>query len=301
MEKTEKNKGNMRKQVPVRSIGDLFTRKDKNKDGLMIRSLEWTYAFALEPGVSGLKSADDLAQKYLQGNGSLDQKINDLILAEDAKAGFSGFATGFGGLITLPIMISLNIVSVLFIQVRMIIAIALMAGFDVNDEKIKMLIFACLFDAVEEQGGEEPEEKSGITLENKGTELIAIDLAIELGLTGLDQGVRLGVNEGTRLGLKEGTRLGLKEGTRLGLKEGLKQSVSQGARHGMKFINQDPLKTTQMTVGGNIATQMGNRTAANYSSLIPVLGGIIGGTIDTFFTHHIGKIAKKTFLRKKRD
>ena len=37
-----------------------------------------------------------------------------------------------------------NITSVLFIQVRMIAAIAIMGGHDVNDDRVKTLVYACL-------------------------------------------------------------------------------------------------------------------------------------------------------------
>jgi uncharacterized protein (DUF697 family) len=60
-----------------------------------------------------------------------------------SKAGASGFLTSVGGLITLPVAIPANMASVLFIQVRMIAAIAHMAGYDLKDDKVKSLVYIC--------------------------------------------------------------------------------------------------------------------------------------------------------------
>jgi hypothetical protein len=47
-------------------------------------------------------------------------------------------------LITLPVALPANITSVLFVQIRMIAAIAHLGGYDVKDDKVKTLVFACL-------------------------------------------------------------------------------------------------------------------------------------------------------------
>lgn len=52
--------------------------------------------------------------------------------------------TGLGGIITLPVAIPANIASVLFVQVRMIAAIAHLGGYDVKNDKVKTLVYACL-------------------------------------------------------------------------------------------------------------------------------------------------------------
>ena len=52
--------------------------------------------------------------------------------------------TGLGGLFTLPVTVPTNISIVLAVQVRMIAAIAIMGGHDVNDDRVKTMAFACL-------------------------------------------------------------------------------------------------------------------------------------------------------------
>ena len=110
---------------------------------VILRALDFAYEKALE-GPSGLDSAWHLARDYKSQKGSPLDQVNSLIRWQNTKAATSGFITGLGGLITLPVSVPANITSVLFIQVRMIAAIAIMGGHDVNDDKVKTLVYACL-------------------------------------------------------------------------------------------------------------------------------------------------------------
>lgn len=110
---------------------------------LIMQSLEWAYAKAVN-GVVGLGSAEELAQEYLKEGDSLPEQINNLIRWQNAKAGTSGFLTGIGGIMTIPVTLPANITSILYIQLRMIAAIAIMCGYDVKDDKVKTLAYSCL-------------------------------------------------------------------------------------------------------------------------------------------------------------
>lgn len=76
----------------------------------------------------GLDSADEMAQDYLRGDGSLEDRVNSLIRWQNTKAGTSGFLSGLGGVMLMPVTIPANISSVMYVQVRMIAAIAQMGG-----------------------------------------------------------------------------------------------------------------------------------------------------------------------------
>ena len=110
---------------------------------LIMQSLEWAYAKAVN-GVVGLGSAEELEQEYLKEGDSLPEQINNLIRWQNAKAGTSGFLTGIGGILTIPVTLPANITSILYIQLRMIAAIAIMCGYDVKDDKVKTLAYSCL-------------------------------------------------------------------------------------------------------------------------------------------------------------
>ena len=105
--------------------------------------LKWSYEKAVQ-GVAGLDSAYDLAEDYMKGNDSLYDQVNSLIRWQNTKAGTSGFLTGLGGIITLPIAIPANVASVMYVQIRMIAAIAHMGGHNLNDDRVKSLVFVCL-------------------------------------------------------------------------------------------------------------------------------------------------------------
>lgn len=105
--------------------------------------LNWSYHKAVQ-GVAGLDSAYDLADDYLKQHGSLHDQANSLIRWQNTKAGTSGFLTGLGGIITLPVAIPANVASVMYVQIRMIAAIAHMGGYNLNDDRVKSLVFICL-------------------------------------------------------------------------------------------------------------------------------------------------------------
>ena len=105
--------------------------------------LNWSYEKAVQ-GVAGLDSAYDLAEDYMKGNDSLYDQVNSLIRWQNTKAGTSGLKTGLGGIITLPIAIPANVASVMYVQIRMIAAIAHMGGHNLNDDRVKSLVFVCL-------------------------------------------------------------------------------------------------------------------------------------------------------------
>ncbi|MFZ4546572.1 MAG: EcsC family protein [Bacteroidales bacterium] len=109
----------------------------------IIKSLDWAYEKALD-GVPGLDSSFEMAEKYLKQEGSLQEKANSLIRWQNAKAATSGFLTGIGGFITLPVAIPANLASVLYIQIRMVAAIAHMGGYNLRDDKVKTLVYLCL-------------------------------------------------------------------------------------------------------------------------------------------------------------
>lgn len=109
----------------------------------IMQILDWTYEKAIN-GVAGLDSASDLAYDYIKAGGSRIDQANSLIRWQNTKAGTSGFLTGLGGLITMPVTIPANISSVMFVQIRMIAAIAHIGGHDIRDDRVKSLVYACL-------------------------------------------------------------------------------------------------------------------------------------------------------------
>ena len=108
-----------------------------------MKFLDWSYDKAVN-GVTGLDSAIDLARSYQEKNGSKIDQVNLLISGQNTKAATSGFISGLGGILTIPVLVPANIASVIFVQIRMIAAIAHMGGYDIRDDQVKTMIYACL-------------------------------------------------------------------------------------------------------------------------------------------------------------
>jgi uncharacterized protein (DUF697 family) len=204
---------------------------DESKESKMMQVLDWAYDKAVN-GVPGLDSAEELAKDYEKQGGSKLDQANSLIRWQITKAGTSGFVTGLGGIITLPVAIPANIASVMYVQVRMIAAIARIGGHDLKDDRVKALVFVCL------------------------TGSAALDIIKDLG-----------INIGSKL---------------------TKVAISKISGATITKINQ--------AVGFRLITKAGTTGAINLTKFVPLLGGIIGGTIDSISTNTIGNVARDTFI-----
>lgn len=86
------------------------------------------------------KLAEDYLNKYQEPSEAARKMISNQII----KCTTSGFITGFGGLITLPIAVPANVSSVLYVQMRMIACTAYLAGYDLKSDQVQTLVYACL-------------------------------------------------------------------------------------------------------------------------------------------------------------
>lgn len=85
-----------------------------------------------------------LADDYLGKNASLEEAAKSMLNNQVAKCTTSGFLTGFGGLITLPVTIPANVGSVMYVQMRMVACTAYMAGYNLNSDQVQTFVYACL-------------------------------------------------------------------------------------------------------------------------------------------------------------
>lgn len=192
--------------------------------------LDWGYDKAIN-GFPGMETAEELAEEYLNKSKSVDEAIDKFINWQQAKCATSGFLTGLGGIITLPVTIPANISSVIYIQIRMIAAIARMRGYDLKDDQVKTLVYLSL------------------------TGQAATDILKQVGI---------------KIGTKMSTVL-------------------------IKRMPIEIIKQINKTVGFRLVTKFGEKGIINLGKCVPVVGGIIGGTVDAVGTRTIGKTAKKIF------
>lgn len=112
--------------------------------GKTMNLLNWAYNQALSPSIPGFDSAFDLANYYSSDSQELAVQVNRLINWQTAKNSATGFVTGLGGLATMPITVPADITAVLFVQIRMVAAIAIMAGLDPHCDQVKTFCYVCL-------------------------------------------------------------------------------------------------------------------------------------------------------------
>lgn len=84
--------------------------------------------------------ANDYLDKHVYTKDAAKAMLNNQV----AKCATSGFITGFGGLIVMPVAIPANIGSVLYVQMRMIACVAHMGGYDLRSDQVQTFIYACL-------------------------------------------------------------------------------------------------------------------------------------------------------------
>lgn len=109
----------------------------------MHQAMDWAYDKAVN-GVPGLGTAQELAEDYRDESKTPEEQVNSLIRWQNTKAATSGFVTGLGGVVTMPVALPANITSVLYVQIRMIAAIAHLGGYDINDDRVQSLVYVCL-------------------------------------------------------------------------------------------------------------------------------------------------------------
>lgn len=97
-------------------------------------------------GIPGTPNCNALAEEYLAKYGSTELAAQHLIKNQITKCTTSGFITNIGGIITIPVALPANIVSVLYMQMRMIATLAVMGGYNVTDDEVQTLVYVCLVD-----------------------------------------------------------------------------------------------------------------------------------------------------------
>lgn len=88
--------------------------------------------------------AVELANEYIDRYGRTELAIDKLVSSQRRKSTATGFVTGLGGLVSIPVALPADVYSSLVIQVNMIVAIAVIRGYDVHSDEVKTLVFLCI-------------------------------------------------------------------------------------------------------------------------------------------------------------
>ncbi len=116
--------------------------KEVNQE-MILQALDDAYYKAIN-GISGFDSAQEMARDYMKNGVDAISNCNSLIRWQNKIAGTNGFLKSIDGRIKISVAIPVNLASVIFVQLRMVAAIAFIGGHDLKDSRIKALMFLCM-------------------------------------------------------------------------------------------------------------------------------------------------------------
>lgn len=102
------------------------------------------YNLAVTGNGSFGNSIQELADEYVERYGRTEKAIDKMVSNQRLKCTATGFVTGLGGLVTLPITIPADLASSLYIEIRMIASVAAIRGYDINSDEVKTLVYLCI-------------------------------------------------------------------------------------------------------------------------------------------------------------
>ena len=148
---------------------------DKN---VMMKVLDSCYEKALT-GLPTSESVNDLADEYCR-------KYSDPKVAEETLhcSGFKVWDIGVyhrtWGIITMPVAIPANISSVIYVQLRMVAAIARIGGYDPSDDEVRTMAYVCITGTA----AADILKKNGIVMGEKGAINLVKLVPVAGGLVG---------------------------------------------------------------------------------------------------------------------
>lgn len=101
------------------------------------------YALAVE-GTAITDSATELAENYLASSESAFKAAESLVACESLKAFSSGFAFDVVGDVLLPLTVTADVCSSLFIQMRLCAAVAVTGGHSTDDPRVRLLCWGAV-------------------------------------------------------------------------------------------------------------------------------------------------------------
>ena len=131
------------------------------------------YPKAVE-GIPVLGSPESHADPYLRRSGTLRKRAEQMTRPHIALAGTTGFVTGLGGWLTLPITLPADLAGVALLQLHMAASCAALDGYDLSLNATRDEVVACLLktDAGENSEEEEAANRVSVKLAERGLRLL---------------------------------------------------------------------------------------------------------------------------------
>ncbi|MDO5538103.1 MAG: EcsC family protein, partial [Desulfovibrionaceae bacterium] len=116
----------------------------EEKASILVRAVDWAFDRAVQ-GVPGTESAAELAERFRAMDLEPRERVAKLVRSQAFRTGATGFAVNLGGLAAMPVAIPADFASLMFVQMRMVAAIAMLSGVtDLHDSRVRLLCVACL-------------------------------------------------------------------------------------------------------------------------------------------------------------
>ncbi|MFR3441010.1 MAG: EcsC family protein [Clostridium sp.] len=126
----------------------MFKERESKKQLITQEDIKKMLDTCYDKSLHGIKKVsppiDVFANDYLKKEEDAGKAAEAMIKNQIRKCTTSGFLTGFGGVITMPVSIPANVGSVLYVQMRMIACTAYLAGYDLNSDQVQTFVYACL-------------------------------------------------------------------------------------------------------------------------------------------------------------
>ncbi|MEO0769124.1 MAG: EcsC family protein [Cyanobacteria bacterium J06649_4] len=150
------------------SIIPVTPKDDEERNKPNGNAIDKTINWIMDVGISGigdtLPSAQEVAEEHLKRcNGDVEKAVDSVIRWKTAYAGGSGFVTGFGGIVTLPVTLTVGLAASYAIAANQAAAIAYLRGYDVYSDQVRTAILMCLVGDL----GEEILKTAGIAVGRK--------------------------------------------------------------------------------------------------------------------------------------
>ena len=116
-------------------------------DGAATQAVNKVVTMLLDIGLDGrgpIRSAAQVAGAARQDKGSGEEAINAVARGTMVRGALGGFITGVGGFVTMPVALPANVLEFYVQATRMVGAIAILRGYDINEPQIRTAVLLTL-------------------------------------------------------------------------------------------------------------------------------------------------------------
>ncbi|NJO48483.1 MAG: EcsC family protein [Leptolyngbyaceae cyanobacterium RM2_2_4] len=170
------------------------------KENLVDKVVNWIVDVGIK-GIGTLPSAEKVAADHLSKCANAEEAIDSIIKWRTAYAGGTGFVTGLGGIVALPLTLPVGLAASYALGANLSAAIAYLRGYDIHSDQVRTMILMCLVGEI----GEELLKGTGIAVGTKLTRHLILHKIPKSALSAINK--RVGFKLLTKTSEKGAVRL----------------------------------------------------------------------------------------------